>query len=555
MDTEKLLTPENNATTLIDKAIIDLGMIPTNYVFWEAIRSQEEGVMDYIYQGSISALSNLELDAMDSFPHGIRPLSRTYDRYGYIFFGNHGERINENSFIGEITRTPAFEKLLGKHQLGFNRSFPQNNIHTRGSHSIRVTMSMLSAIRSATHHSKESSEFLMDHLTKDLYLEGLVSEGVTLSTSQVIDISTKLVTLIGMYHDIMMPAGGVGIQIAKDIDEEKLLSDALINRAKRFRGEQEESVIDPLSAVDDIERFLKGIEGINLEKALEFIAKAVTGESSSFIAKLLKAKGKKDTLDFDRVGYTLEDYEQALMLYPNFPKQLMKNLKKLTGLKDLGSIEGQMHIVHALREIEEDVFNPDLLLNLYSTMLAYSGDLIPSVRVNENGDIVFTNHIQALAIATLRATAIPLHYLSPRMIGLEVFVVEELNKTEEGIRVLGDIPGLIAMDDDELYSVVDVERLGIPNSMVPVVNFVGELSDHEEKDKINIFLKIKSGMDTLIDYNGETYTMEQLLKREELRSNPLVDWINYIMNKYNRKYWNISTIDPLESHEGVLIRI
>jgi hypothetical protein len=304
---------ENNAKALIDRAIFNVGIIPTDNAFEAAISEQEVGAMELVNNGSIGALSNLELDAMDKFPTGIRPLCRLYGEYGYIFFGTHSERINEDSFIGEISRTAAFQKLLGKHQLGFNRSFPENNTHTRGSHSIRVTMSMLSAIRSAIHHSEESAEYLMVRLTNDLYNEGLVSEGVLLSPSQIIDISIKLITLIGMDHDIMMPAGGVGMQIAKDIDEEKLLSEALLNRVRRNRGERTEDVIDPHNVVDDIERFLRGIEGINVEKALEFIAKAVTGESTSFIANLLKAKGR-DTLDLDRVGYTIEDYEQVVVL-------------------------------------------------------------------------------------------------------------------------------------------------------------------------------------------------------------------------------------------------
>lgn len=555
MDTERNPLPENNTNALIDRAIFNVGIIPTDDAFEAAISEQEVEFIDLVNRGSESALSALILAAMDKFSDGIKPLCRVYDPAFYVFFGTHSERIDEDSFIGEISRTAAFQKLLGKHQLGFNRNFPENNTHTRGSHSIRVTMSMLSAIRSAIHHSEESAEYLMVRLTNDLYKEGLVSEGVLLSPSQVIDISIKLITLIGMDHDIMMPAGGVGMQIAKDIDEEKLLSDALLNRVRRNRGERTEDVVDPHNVVDDIERFLRGIEGINVDKGLEFIAKAVTGESSSFIANLLKAKGKKDTLDFDRVGYTIEDYEQALMLYPNFPKLLMKSLSLLTGLKELGSLEAQTHIVDVLREMEEDVFNPNVILTLARRKLAYSGDLIPSVRVNQNGDIVFTNHIQALAIAALRATAIPLHYLSPRMIGLEVFVIEELKKTEEGRKVLEDIPGLIAMDDDELYSKVDVERLGIPNRIFPVVNFVGDLSDEKIEGKVHIKLKIKPGFDTLIDYEGQTFTLKELLEKKDFEMNPLVQWIKYIMSTYHGKYWNISTIDPLESHEGVLIRI
>ncbi len=552
METES--KQENNARALIDRAIFKVGIIPTDDAFEAAIREQEDGFMDLVNRGSESALSTLILTAMDEFSDGIKPLCRVYDPDFYVFFGTHSERINEDSFIGEISRTAAFQKLLGKHQLGFNRSFPENNTHTRGSHSIRVTMSMLSAIRSAIHHSEESAEYLMVRLTNDLYNEGLVSEGVLLSPSQIIDISIKLITLIGMDHDIMMPAGGVGMQIAKDIDEEKLLSEALLNRVRRNRGERTEDVIDPHNVVDDIERFLRGIEGINVEKALEFIAKAVTGESTSFIANLLKAKGR-DTLDLDRVGYTIEDYEQAYMLFPHFPKVIMKSLRKITGLKGLGSFEAQMHIVDVLRELEEDVNNPDVILTLDRRKLAYSGDLIPSVRVNQNGDIVFTNHIQALTIAALRATAIPLHYLSPRMIGLEVYVIEELRKTEEGGKVLEDISDLIAMDDDELYSKVDVERLGVPNRIFPVVNFVGELSKEKIEGKVHIKLKIKPGLDTLIDYKGQTYTMEQLLEMEDFKLNPLVQWIKYIMSTYHGKYWNISTIDPMESHKGVLIRI
>jgi hypothetical protein len=141
------------------------------------------------------------------------------------------------------------------------------------------------------------------------------------------------------------------------------------------------------------------------------------------------------------------------------------------------------------------------------------------------------------------------------MIGLEVYVIEELRKTEEGGKVLEDISDLIAMDDDELYSKVDVERLGVPNRIFPVVNFVGELSKEKIEGKVHIKLKIKPGLDTLIDYKGQTYTMEQLLEMEDFKLNPLVQWIKYIMSTYHGKYWNISTIDPMESHKGVLIRI
>lgn len=338
--------------------------------------------------------------------------------------------VTEGGLISQIAHTPLFDRLFHVRQLGPSSAYPIPSDHTRGEHSVFVTVDMVRTIQSL---ANAQPDVLAQTLRRDFQKENIGVDSK--SNEEVLEIATDLAVAMGMLHDIATPAGGDTFKYAVGLHEEQDLP-WMFSEGREIFGEK----------IDEIVELLRG-RGFD-ERHLSYIFRCIKGESDTVLGNLISSTS--DELDADRKGYTLLDSQVSGLLGGEIPAMPLPESIAVDA-----SLSGFLELTLAELIIINYPIRLELMRNYPQLTFPPTNflDTSEDYRLNSEGKLVCMRPDKLAWVAAFRIWNIGSHYASPMMLGLEWELQEILKRlTEEGkLHYLLTREKLLGMTDEELY--------------------------------------------------------------------------------------------------------
>lgn len=427
--------------------------------------------------------------------------------------------IKRNGLVGQIANTKAFGRLMKIAQLGLARDYPLPNWHSRGEHSLCLTVNSIKSLQAMEDADPaQLEERLRDDFTDETFYNHAMDR------TAVFDLATDLTVCATTMHDLRTPAGGDTFKYLLNIREEDELERFLFGNYIASDYESEELLA------------ILAERGIS-ENHLRFVTRCVKGESSSLVGDLL-SPARGDKLDHDRISYTLLDCEQAGMFWQELPTNLLPK----TGSK----LQEKMLYASLSSAIGTLRGDSDAVVGGFPIVDPNNGKKYFPPHVNmidpttdyclKDKKLVCANPEKLAWVAAFRIWMNGLHYAGPKMLGLETELQRKLGDLmRKGIGMdLLTREKLLQFTDDQLYQ--ELIALGDPGlskiihnntrTTVGHTSFYGYATNETQivpEPYASYPLKIKPGLDSLVKHEGKVTTLgEYVLQNPDHTANRFI---------------------------------
>lgn len=358
--------------------------------------------------------------------------------------------ILENSPIAALAKTKIFTILFGKHQLGLDRHYPLPNPHTRGEHSIYLTVDLMRTFQSL---DEKSHGPLVERLRRDF--EGIGrTDLVGLEGSELVERAAGILLATGMLHDLMMPAGGDTLKAfmknnGVPMDEEDNLAWFFSEENLTLKNER-----------DELRQVIKDTLGID-DGLLAYMVECIQGKSRSLIGSLINPHpdfGDLDDADrrayvgLDGVVETIFDQEiPTIFLLSELPPEVQTSfaIRLNEFVKTMMENEG-VNPQEGFRG-KDGMYLPVNLLDCAEQFI-----------ITEKYKLVCTNPRRLSWITLFRSYMVAYHYKGAQMQGPEKELSAHLQKLwgqERAANILTK-ENLLGSTDAEFFAQLDA--LGVP---------------------------------------------------------------------------------------------
>ncbi|PIS15786.1 hypothetical protein COT62_01795, partial [Candidatus Roizmanbacteria bacterium CG09_land_8_20_14_0_10_41_9] len=300
--------------------------------------------------------------------------------------------ITEGGLISQIAHSFLFDRLFNVRQLGPSTVYPIPTDHTRGEHSIFVTVDMVRTIQTLVN----TQPYILAQTLRRDFQKGKIDVD-SKNDEEIFEMATDLAVAMGMLHDIATPAGGDTFKFLLGLHEERDVTWMFSEEGRKALGKNVDEVVEILRS--------RGFD----EHHLSYILRCIKGESDTVLGNLISTTG--DELDVDRRGYTLLDSQVSGLLDREIPDPLLPEpmLNESLDLTMMALFIINYPISQELMQIYPQYAHPPT--NSLNTSEDY--------RLNSEGKLVCARPDKLAWIAALRIWNIGSNYAGPMMLGLE----------------------------------------------------------------------------------------------------------------------------------------
>ncbi len=446
--------------------------------------------------------------------NGARYYPDPKDNFGLSFLPDF-RPLKRGGMIAHLDKTGYFQLLHGRHQLSLHPNIPASNRHTRADHSLLVIDQMIAQIDSFLDGDPETFVGIQENDFKEAGLmDGVKNE------KELIILGARVGSLIGYLHDLYTVAGGeriksLIIKLGINADEESLARQVLFPSTKGLFNKE------PFISLNDNLRRTISRWGIS-DKHLDFAIHCIEGKSGSLLGRLINPP--QDVLDVDRIGYTLLDNYSAKVFSADLPNSMVS---------DINDPKAQRRLINGLETFKELLANPEKMVSLdgdsegFEPVFSWNTlDPSSSARLTKDGEIVYTNPSQMLALALVRAYGFGFYYYGAMMQGMEhqlkQSILQYIQRRGGEVPAVLQLPYLLSHTDTQLIKALAefpdpqiTEVCGwILNETLPPMKFSAEYVSKKRLRLTEWFrhnLDMKYGLDTKVDFKGEVISLNRYM--------------------------------------------